>query len=83
MAAAGSARGPYLHLTPAQKFQIGKKASKYGVTKTLDHYKVIYRDLPLKETSVRRFKDSYRALLKKRIKTDELMELPSKKTGRP
>jgi len=47
---------------------------------------VICHDLPLKETSVRRFKDSYRALLKKRLRiddTDELMELPSKKIGRP
>ena len=27
-----STREPYLHLTPAQKFQIGKRASKHGVT---------------------------------------------------
>ena len=57
MMAAGCSRGPYLHLTPAQKFQIRKRASEYGVTKTLDRYKVICRDLPLKETLVRRFKD--------------------------
>ena len=25
-------RGPYLHLTPAQKFNIGKRASEHGVT---------------------------------------------------
>lgn len=27
--ASGSSRGPYLHLTPAQKFQIGKRASEH------------------------------------------------------
>jgi len=37
--AAGSSREPYLHLTLAQKFQIGKRAGEYGLTKTLNHYK--------------------------------------------
>jgi len=73
--AAGSSRGPYLHLTPAE---IGKE---HGVTKALNYYKEVFCDLPLKETLVRRFKDSYREQLKKRIQTndaDELKELPSK-----
>jgi len=64
MMAAGSSKGPYLHLTPAQKLQIRKRASEYGVTKIIDHYKVVFIHLPLKETSVRRFKDSHIALLK-------------------
>ena len=81
-----SSRGPYLHLTPAQKFQIGKRASEHGVTNTLCYYKKSFPDLPLKETSVRRFKDSYRESLRKRARDDncdELDELPSKKMGRP
>ena len=28
--ATSNSRGPYLHLTPAQKFQIGKRASEHG-----------------------------------------------------
>lgn len=52
----GSSRGLYLHLTPAQKFQIGKRASEYGVMNAQCYYKTTFPDLPLKETSVRRFK---------------------------
>ena len=34
-----NSRGPYLHLTSALKFNIGKRASEYGVTSTLRYYK--------------------------------------------
>ena len=78
-------RGPYLHLTPAQKFNIGKKASEHGVTNTLRYYKRTFPDLPLRETSVQRFKDSFQQSLKRpRNDTLENMsELPNKKMGRP
>ena len=81
-----SSRGPYLHLTPAQKCQIGRRASEYGVTNTVRYYEKNFPDLPLKETSVRRFKDSYRESVKKRTRydtQDKLEELPTKKMGRP
>ena len=84
--ATSNSRGPYLHLTPAQKFQIGKRASERGVTNTIGYYKKNFPNLSLKETSVRRFKDSYRELVKKRTRDDtqdELEELPTKKLGRP
>ena len=83
--ATSSSRGPYLHLTPAQKFQIGRRASEHGINNTMRYYKKNFPDLPLKETSVRRFKDSYRESVKKRIRDtqDELEELPTKKMGRP
>ena len=42
-----STRGPYLHLSLAQKFQIGKKASEFGVTSALRYYKKNFHDLPL------------------------------------
>ena len=48
------------------------------------YYKTAFPDLPLKETSVRRFKNAYQENLKKRMQddnTDELKELPSKKMG--
>jgi len=75
-----------LHLTPAQKFQIGKRASEHGVTSALHYYKKNFPDLPLKETSVRRFKGSYRDALRQKTHDDtqdELEELPTKKMGRP
>ena len=53
-----SERGPYLHLTPAQKYQVGKRAAETGVTKTLRYYAKNYPTIPLKETLVRRLKNS-------------------------
>ena len=78
-------RGPYLHLTPAQKFNIGRRASEHGVTNALRYYRKTFPDLPLKETSVRRFKDLFQQSLK-RSRSDSLedvSELPNKKMGRP
>ena len=56
-----SARGPYLSLTPAQRFSIGKRAAKNGVTATLRYYSRTFPDLSpkLKEATVRRYKDNY------------------------
>ena len=49
-------RGPYAILSPAQKFEIGKKAAEIGTTAAMRYYAKNYPDLELKETSVQRFK---------------------------
>ena len=79
-------RGPYLILTPAQKFQIGQRVSEYGVTSTLCYFSKKCPDLPLKETSIRRLKNLYRDNLVKRLhidNSDEVQELTGCKIGRP
>jgi len=85
-------RGPYNILTPAQKYEIGKRAAQFGTTATLRYYSKNYPDLPLKETSVRRFKTNYHAELQAELKRkkegkeeDEnaVHELVPKKRGRP
>ena len=57
-------RGPYLTLTPAQKYQIGKRAAEYDTTAAIRYYQKKFPDLPLKETTVRRLKNLYRSGLK-------------------
>ena len=56
------ARGPYTVFTPAQKYEIGKRAAEIGTTAAMRYYASNYPELSkkLKETSVRRFKDMYR-----------------------
>ena len=54
-----TSRGPYTVLTPAQKFEIGKRAAEMGTTVTIRYYAKRYPDICLKETSVRRFKNNY------------------------
>ena len=78
-------RGPYLHLTPAQRFKVGQRASEFGVTSTLRYYAKHFPELPLKEPSVRRLKNEYQSSLKGSLKgsDDGVKELPCKKTGRP
>ena len=78
-------RGPYLHLTPAQRFKVGQRASEFGVTNTLRYYVKHFPELPLKEPSVRRLKNEYQSSLKGSLKEsdDGVKELPCKKTGRP
>ena len=34
-------RGTYSFLTPAQKFEVEKRAAEYGVTATICHYRII------------------------------------------
>ena len=46
-------QGPYISLTPAQKFSIGKRAAENGVTATLRYYSKSFPDLVLKETTVK------------------------------
>ena len=86
-AGAGS-RGPYSHLTPEQKYRIGKRAAEFGVTSTLRHYSKAIPDLSLKETSVRRFKNQYQCTIKEQLKSgegvcDNIKALPTKPMGRP
>jgi len=78
-------RGPYLILTPVQRFKIGKRSAEDGVTASVRYFIKKYPELPLKETSVRR--NLYQSALKSRKScTDEdpsgdIQELPCKKFG--
>ena len=46
-------RGPYISVTPAQKYAIGQRAAENGVTAMLHYYSKRFPDLQLKETTVR------------------------------
>ena len=84
-------RGPYTVFTPAQKYEIGKKAAEMGTTSAMRYYDKNYPDLAkkLKETSVWRFKDMYNDKVKKLIHSSTcespsvVKELVPKKRGRP
>ena len=43
-------RGPYLTITPAQKYHIGKRAAECGTTAAIRYYQKKFPDLPLKGT---------------------------------
>ena len=47
-----SVRAPYLILTPAQRYQVGKRAAEHGVTATIRYYAQKCPDLALKEATV-------------------------------
>jgi len=49
----GTRSAPYLILTPAQKYEVGKRA---GITSSLHYFAKKYPGMPFKETSVRRLK---------------------------
>ena len=79
-------------MTPAQKYEVGKRAAEYGVTATIHHYGIKYPGLVSKESSVRRFKNAYQELIKLNFycqgatgsgMADFSNELPNKKMGRP
>ena len=48
-------RGPrpnkYLILSPAQRFEVGKRAAEHGVTSSLRYFSKKYPQLPLKEAT--------------------------------
>ena len=46
-------RGPYLILTPAQQFEVGKRAAEHGVTASIRYFAKKYPELSLKETTVK------------------------------
>ena len=82
---AAASRGPYFHVTAAQRYQIGKRAAEFGVTNALQYYAKNFPSLRLKETSVRRFKNLYQCGLKDKKWDDssnDVRELPNKKMGR-
>ena len=84
-------RGPYLSLTSVQKYEIGKWAAEYGITASIRYFNKKYSDLLLKETAVRRLKNSYQDYIKAQVSvhfntgSSEAMiqELPNKKVCRP
>ena len=89
---ASRACGTYSFLMLVQKYEVGKRAVEYGVTATIRHYEIKYPGLVLKESSVRRFKNTYQERIK--LNLDCLgaagletpgfaKELCNKKTGRP
>ena len=60
----GARKAPYLILTPAQRYSIGKRAAEHGVTATIRYYSKHFPHLALKETTVRRIKNAYLLELK-------------------
>ena len=62
----GSRSVPYLILTPAQRYEVGKRAAEHGVTAALRYFAKKYPEMPLKETSVRRYKNLYQSECKQR-----------------
>ena len=84
-------RGPYLSLTPSQKYEIGKRAAEHGVTASIRYYNKKYPDLMLKETTVRRLKNNYQDYIRAQASVSfntgnseaMVQELPNKKVGRP
>jgi len=61
-------------LTPAQKYEIGKRTAEIGTMATIRNYAKHYPDLSLKETLVRRFKDKYQDKVKKSIHSSTFAE---------
>ena len=70
--------GPYISVTPAQKYTISQRAGENGITAMFCYYAKRFPDLLLKETTVRRFKNNYQANLK--TLTSDTKELLSKKS---
>ena len=84
-----SRTGPYLMLTPAQRYEVGKRVAERGVTASIRYFAKKYPKLPLKETSVRRFKNLYIGKVKLQGASSEassnhkVQELPRMREGRP
>ena len=79
-----STRESYIKLTPEQKAIIGRRAAGHGVTAAIRYFSKRYDDLPLKEPTVRRLKNTYLSELKRqRTEPEDITELPPKKRGRP
>ena len=79
-------KGPYLYLTDAQRYEVGKKAAAIGTTDALWYNAHRYPDLLLTEPTVRRLKNEYIEFVKDLPEDErkELKELPrKKKQGRP
>ena len=74
-------KGPYLYLTDAQRYEVGKKAAECGTTNTLLYYTDHFAKLCLIEPTVRRLKDEYHDFVKDLLKGKkiEVKEMPCKK----
>ena len=79
-----SRTGPYLVLTPAQRYEVSKRAADHGATASIHYFAEKYPKLPMKKTSVRRFKNLYVAECKQKESSndyEEIQELLRKKEG--
>ena len=76
-------------LTPAQRYEVGKRAADHGVTASIHYFAKKYQKLSLKETSIQRFKNLYLAKVKlqeapsKASSDHKVQELSRMKEGRP
>ena len=77
--------GEYLILTSTLKFQVGKQASKHGLTLALHYFSKTSPDIPLKETIIRRLNNLYHENMKKPHNdcSNDVKELTANKAGRP
>ena len=83
---AGAVRGAYLKMSAEKKAEIGKRAAEHGVLATVHYYASKLPD-PLKESSVRTWKNAYTAQLLRLRKEGKdspmVKELPTKRRGHP
>lgn len=77
-------RGSYCVYTDDEKFLIGKRAAEMGVTSTIRHFKEKFSDRPLKESTVRTWKNKYVDELKEaKEKGGKVEKLSSRSRGHP
>ena len=80
-------RGPYLKLTLAQRYQVGKRAAEHRIAASIRYFKTKFPDLELKEATVWRLKNLYLSELQKKSLESRcdhtVQELIPKKRGRP
>ena len=82
-----SKRGSYAKLTQQHKAEIGKRAAEHGIASTVRYYAKRLPDCPLKESSVRTWRNSYTLEIRRkrgeRCEDMSAQELPEKKRDRP
>ena len=76
-------RQQYLILTPAKRYEIGKRAAENDIAASIRYYAQKYPELPLNKTTVRRVKNLYRLPLSTPSKSQGDSGNSCKKTGRP
>jgi len=74
-----SKRGGYEKFSADEKAAIGKRAAKHSVMATIQHYSKIYRDRPLKESTIQGWKNQEIVRMKKAGKEIVVRELIDKK----
>ena len=76
-----------MKLTPAQRYQVGKRVAEHGIAASIRYFMTKFPDLELKEATVRRLKNLYLSGLQKKpleSRCDHtVQELIPKKRGRP